>query len=80
MGDPGTFVPPVFEELARQAEEKMEGLLASFQVNIFIIVSFRNALPRCVVTGISLKAHKRENFFGSDFGFLSKLLFPMKKK
>jgi len=26
-----------------------------------------------------LKVHKRENFFASDFGFLSKLLFPMKK-
>jgi len=26
-----------------------------------------------------LKVHKRENFFGSDFGFLSQLLFPMKK-
>jgi len=27
-----------------------------------------------------LKVHKRENFFGSDFGFLSKLPFPIKKK
>jgi len=26
-----------------------------------------------------LKVHKRENFFCSNFGFLSKLLFPMKK-
>jgi len=26
-----------------------------------------------------LKVHKRENFFGSDIGFLSKRLFPIEK-
>jgi len=26
-----------------------------------------------------LKVHKRENFFGTDFGFLSKFSIPMEK-
>jgi len=32
-----------------------------------------------IFTDMKLKVHKRENFFGADFVFVSKLLLPMYK-